>query len=141
MRCFFHPPATPAAVRLSGNGMGCPPIMCPSGSRRLCHSVLLIVSYVGHRLSHPTLSAFFFSWKSCPSLDLANASSCLESRLMLLPQKPFLSPLSRASPLCPALDYTSTHFASVSFATWCLQVRNCYCFGPQCIPAGPELNI
>lgn len=26
---FFHPPDTPGAVRLSGNGLGCPPILSP----------------------------------------------------------------------------------------------------------------
>lgn len=29
VRCFFHPPDTPGAVRLSGNGLGCPPIQSP----------------------------------------------------------------------------------------------------------------
>lgn len=60
---------------------------------------------------------------------------------MLLPQKPFPSLLSCASPLCPASDDTSAHFASVSVATWCLQVRNCYCFGRRRIPTGPELHM
>lgn len=111
---------------------------CPPGSFSQCHSVLLIVFYVGHRLPHPTLH--FFSWNSHPSLDLANASSCLESH-----DATYSEAFSESTVLClPTLPCVRLHIHSLRLCLLCHMVstgQELLLFWPQCIPAGPELNM